>query len=145
MLKKIDHLGIAVRSIEKARIFYEEVLGLACDRIEEVASQKVRVAFFKIGEVSLELLEPTDPESTIAGFLEKHGEGIHHIGYLSEDIRQQLERANQQGCRLIHKTPVPGAGGKEIAFLHPASTGGVLTEICSTPSSSDQVDESRIR
>ncbi len=131
MLKKIDHLGIAVHSIEKARSFYEDVLGLACDRVEEVASQKVRVAFFKIGEVAIELLEPTDPGSPIAGFLKKHGEGIHHVGYLSEDIRRQLERASQKGYRLIHEKPVPGAGGKEIAFLHPAGTNGVLTEICS--------------
>ncbi len=131
MLKKIDHLGIAVHSIEKARVFYEEVLGLICDRVEEVSSQKVRVAFFKIGEVAIELLEPTDPESPIAGFLKKNGEGLHHVGYLSEDIQQQLERAEQKGCRLIHKTPISGAGGKEIAFLHPSSTNGVLTEICS--------------
>ncbi len=130
MLKKIDHLGIAVHSIEKARAFYEDVLGLQCDRIEEVPSQQVRVAFFKVGEVSLELLEPTGPESPVAKFLEKQGEGMHHVGYLTDDIQETLNRAQQKECRLIHKTPVPGAGEKQIAFFHPASTNGVLTEIC---------------
>lgn len=130
MLKKIDHLGIAVHSIEKARIFYEDILGLTCDRIEEVVSQKVRVAFFKIGEVAIELLEPTDSESPVAVFLQKHGEGVHHVGYLSENIREQLKLASQKGYRLIHEKPVPGAGGKEIAFFHPTVTNGVLTEIC---------------
>ena len=131
MVNKIDHLGIAVHSIAQARIFYENVLGLSCERIEEVASQKVRTAFFTIGDTHIELLEPTEPDSPVARFLDKHGEGIHHIGYLSNDIEQELDRARENGIRLINEEPVAGAGGKLIAFLHPKSTHGVLTEICS--------------
>ncbi len=130
MLKKIDHIGLAVHSIDEARKFYENVLGLECERIEEVQSQKVRTAFFTIGETHIELLEPTDPSSPVAKFLEKKGEGIHHIGYLSDDIENQLEQAEKNGCALINPEPVEGAGGKRIAFLHPKSTHGVLTEIC---------------
>ena len=133
MLKKIDHIGIAVRSIAQARTFYEQVLGLECERIEEVASQKVRTAFFTLGETHIELLEPMDDSSPIAGFLEKRGEGIHHIAYLSEDLAAQLAKAKESGCALINEQPVSGAGGKQIAFLHPKSTGGVLTEICANP------------
>jgi len=131
MVEKIDHLGIAVHSIARARIFYEEVLGLSCERVEEVETQMVRTAFFTVGETHIELLEPTGPESPIARFLEKHGEGIHHIGYLSDNIEQELDRARKHGCQLINEKPVAGAGGKRIAFLHPKSTHGVLTEICS--------------
>ncbi len=130
MLKKIDHIGIAVHSIEKARVFYEKVLGLQCERIEEVESQQVRTAFFPIGETHIELLEPTSPDSPIAKFLEKRGEGFHHIGYLDDDIDHVLAVARSKGCRCINDEPVPGAGGKKIAFLHPKSTFGVLTEIC---------------
>ena len=131
MVNKIDHLGIAVHSIAQARIFYENVLGLSCERIEEVASQKVRTAFFTIGDTHIELLEPTEPDSPVARFLDKHGEGIHHIGYLSNDIEHELDRARENGIQLINEEPVAGAGGKLIAFLHPKSTHGVLTEICS--------------
>jgi methylmalonyl-CoA epimerase len=131
MVKKIDHLGIAVHSIARARIFYENVLGLTLDRLEEVESQKVRTAFFTVGETHIELLEPTGPDSPIARFLEKHGEGIHHIGYLSDDLEQELENAAENGCQLINGQPIAGAGGKRVAFLHPKSTHGVLTEICS--------------
>jgi len=130
MLKKIDHIGFAVYSIEKARNFYEDVLGLKCERIEEVLSQKVRTAFFTVGETHIELLEPTDPSSPVGRFLEKNGEGIHHIGYLSDDIEGQLEQAEKNGCTLINSAPVQGAGEKRIAFLHPKSTHYVLTEIC---------------
>ena len=131
MVNKIDHLGIAVHSIAQARIFYENVLGLTCERIEEVESQKVRTAFFSIGDTHIELLEPTDPDSPVAKFLNKNGEGIHHIGYASDTLEQELEKARENGCKLINEEPVPGAGGKRIAFLHPKSTHGVLTEICS--------------
>ncbi len=131
MVNKIDHLGIAVHSIAQARIFYENVLGLSCERMEEVESQKVRTAFFTVGETHIELLEPTGPDSPIARFLKKHGEGIHHIGYLSDNIEQELDKARDNGCQLINEEPVTGAGGKRIAFLHPKSTHGVLTEICS--------------
>jgi methylmalonyl-CoA/ethylmalonyl-CoA epimerase len=130
MIQKIDHLGIAVHSIATARVFYEQVLGLVCEGIEEVPAQKVRTAFFTVGDTHIELLEPTDPDSPVAKFLAKHGEGFHHIGYLSENIEDEMERAREQGCQLINPTPVAGAGGKRIAFLHPRSTFGVLTEIC---------------
>lgn len=131
MVNKIDHLGIAVHSIAQARLFYENVLGLTCERIEEVESQKVRTAFFSVGDTHIELLEPTDPDSPVAKFLNKNGEGIHHIGYASNSLEQELEKARENGCKLINEEPVPGAGGKRIAFLHPKSTHGVLTEICS--------------
>ena len=131
MVNKIDHLGIAVHSISQARMFYENVLGLSCERIEEVESQKVRTAFFTVGGIHIELLEPTDPESPVAKFLSKNGEGVHHVGYLSDNIEQELDRARENGCQLINQEPVAGAGGKRIAFLHPKSTNGVLTEICS--------------
>jgi len=132
MVKKIDHIGIAVQSIEQARIFYEQVLGLHCERIEEVASQKVRTAFFSLGETHIELLEPMDADSPVARFLDKRGEGFHHIAYLCDNVEQQLEQARTAGCALINEQPVPGAGGKKIAFLHPGSTHGVLTELCAT-------------
>lgn len=131
MVNKIDHLGMAVHSIARARIFYEKVLGLSLERMEEVTSQKVRTAFFTVGDTHIELLEPTGPDSPIARFLEKHGEGMHHIGYLCDDIEQELDRARENGCQLINDQPIAGAGGKRIAFLHPKSTHGVLTEICS--------------
>ena len=133
MLKNIDHLGIAVKSIEKARNFYENVLGLRCENIEEVESQKVRTAFFKIGETHIELLEPTADDSPIAKFIESRGEGIHHISYKTDDIDEQLARAAGEGCKLIHEKPIMGAGGKQVAFLHPKSSHGVLTEFCADP------------
>jgi methylmalonyl-CoA epimerase len=130
MIKKIDHLGIAVRSIETARKFYEDVLGLVCEKDEIVESQKVRTAFYKVGDIHIELLEPTSDDSPIAKFLNKNGEGFHHIAYRTDDISGQLENAKENGCRLIHETPIEGAGGKQVAFLHPKSTMGVLTEFC---------------
>jgi methylmalonyl-CoA/ethylmalonyl-CoA epimerase len=134
MLQKIDHLGIAVRSIAEARTFYEEVLGLPCKGEETVESQKVRTAFFEVGEVHIELLEPTSEESPIAKFLEKNGEGIHHVAYRTDDIAGQIKQAREAGCRLIHETPIEGAGNKLVAFLHPKSTHGVLMEFCSKKS-----------
>ena len=130
MLKKIDHIGFAVHSIARARDFYEQALGLTCESIEEVASQKVRTAFFRLGDTHIELLEPTSDDSPIAAFLERRGEGIHHIAYRSDDLEGSLEQVRRQGCRLIHEEPIPGAGGKNIAFLHPKSSFGVLTELC---------------
>ncbi len=130
MIQKIDHIGVAVKSVAEARTFYEKVLGLTCEGVEEVASQKVRTAFFSVGEVHIELLEATAPESPIAKFIEKQGEGIHHIAYATDDIDGQLARARDGGCRLVHETPIAGAGGKRVAFLHPKSTHGVLTEFC---------------
>ncbi len=130
MLHKIDHLGIAVRSLDEAVKFYEQALGVGCEGIEEVASQKVRTAFFAVGETHIELLEPTSEDSPIAKFMAKNGEGIHHVAYYTDDIQGQLNQARQAGCKLINEEPVPGAGGKKVAFLHPKSTHGVLTEFC---------------
>jgi len=131
MLKKIDHLGIAVKSLDEAVRYYENALGLKCEHREEVASQKVRTAFFTVGEVHLELLEPTDPESPIAKFLEKNPSGgVHHIAFGTDNIDQQLKQAAAAGVKLIHQQPFEGAADKLVAFLHPKSTYGVLTEFC---------------
>ena len=130
MITKIDHIGIAVKSIEATMPYYEKILGLKCEGQEEVASQKVKTAFFLAGDVHVELLEPTSPDSPIAQFIEKRGEGIHHIAFASDDLTNQLKQAKDNGCRLINETPVTGAHDKQIAFLHPKSTFGVLTEIC---------------
>ncbi len=129
-LQKIDHLGIAVRSIEETLKFYEGALGLKCEKIEEVPSQKVRTAFLALGEVHIELLEPTAPDSTIAKFIEDRGEGIHHVAFLTDAIDAQLAQAKEAGVRLIHEVPFEGAANKLVAFLHPKSTHGVLTEFC---------------
>lgn len=130
MIKKIDHIGIAVESLEEAIPFYERSLGLECKKIEEIPSQKVKVALFGVGEVHIELLEPTAPDSLIQKYLDKKGGGIHHIAYRSNNIEKDLSRAADTGCRVINETPTEGAEGKRIAFLHPKSTGGVLTELC---------------
>jgi len=131
MITKIDHLGIAVQSLDEAIPYYENVLGLTCEGREEVESQKVRTAFFAAGEVHLELLEPTAEDSPIAKFLEKNPSGgIHHIAFATDDINGQLSQAKDKGARLIHEVPFDGAGGKLVAFLHPKSTFGVLTEFC---------------
>jgi len=130
MISRIDHLGIAVRSLSESVPYYERALGLKCGHIEEVASQKVRTAFFDVGGTHLELLEPTAPDSPIAQFLEKRGEGIHHLAFATDDITGQLGRAKEAGVKLIHEVPFAGAAGKLVAFLHPKSTFGVLTEFC---------------
>jgi methylmalonyl-CoA/ethylmalonyl-CoA epimerase len=130
MIQSIDHLGIAVRSLDEAVPLYEKALGLTCLGREEVASQKVRTAFFDVGGVHLELLEPTSPDGPIAKFLADKGEGIHHIAFRTDDIGAQLKQAAGAGVRLIHEQPFEGAAGKMVAFLHPKSTRGVLTELC---------------
>ncbi len=129
-LSHIEHLGIAVKNLEEAIPYYENVLGLKCYNIEEVADQKVRTAFFKLGDTKIELLEPTSEESTIAKFIENRGEGVHHVAFAVKDIEGALAEAEEKGVRLIDKTPRKGAEGLTIAFLHPKSTGGVLTEFC---------------
>lgn len=136
MLERIDHLGIAVRSLEEAIPCYENALGLKCERTEEVASQKVRTAFFRIGPTHLELLEPTSSDSPIAKFLEKnpHG-GVHHVAFATDNIVDQLAQAKDAGCRLINEKPFEGAAGKLVAFIHPQSTHGVLTEFCAPANS----------
>ncbi len=129
-LKRINHIGIAVRSIDAVLPYYQKALGLVCSRRETVESQQVRVAFLPIGEVTLELLEPTSPESTIAKFIEKNGEGIHHVAFQTDEIAAQLSQASAAGVKLIHEKPFAGAHGMQVAFLHPKSTFGVLTEFC---------------
>jgi len=131
MITHIDHLGIAVRSLDETVDYYERVLGLKCAHREEVTAQKVRTAFFDVGGVHIELLEATSPDSTVAKFLDKNGEGLHHLAFASDDIEAQLAQAAGAGCRLLNEHPVEGAGGKWVAFLHPKSTHGVLTELCS--------------
>ena len=127
----IEHIGIAVKSIEESRKYYEEVLGLECYKIEEVADQKVKTAFFMIGQTKIELLEPTDPESAVAKFLEKRGPGIHHIAYAVDNIDEALQDAEAKGVQLIDKKGRKGADNMNIGFLHPKFTEGVLTEFCS--------------
>jgi len=132
MIKQIDHLGIAVRSLDETVPVYEKALGLRCEHREEVPAQKVRTAFFDVGGVHLELLEPTSPESPIAKFLADRGEGIHHIAFRTDQITDQLAQAAGAGVRLIHEKPFEGAAGKLVAFLHPKSTHGVLIEFCAS-------------
>ena len=130
----IEHLGIAVKSIEAALPYYEEVLGLKCYAIEEVADQRVKTAFLKVGQTKIELLESTDPEGPVGKFIEKKGEGIHHLAFAVEDgVADALKEAEAKGIQLIDKTPRKGAEGLNIAFLHPKSTIGVLTELCEHP------------
>jgi len=130
MITQINHLGIAVRSLEERIPFYRDVLGLPFLGQEEVADQKVRVAMFKVGEVKIELLEPTDPQSPIAKFLETKGEGIHHLAFQSDDIEAQLNDLKGKNIRLIDEQPRIGAHQTKIAFIHPKSSGKVLLEIC---------------
>jgi methylmalonyl-CoA/ethylmalonyl-CoA epimerase len=137
----IEHIGIAVANLGNAISFYEKVLGLTCYNIEEVADQKVKTAFFMIGETKLELLESTDPEGPVGKFIEKRGEGVHHIAFSVEKIEEQLEHAEKMGVKLIDRSPRKGAEGLDIAFLHPKSTSGVLIELCENkkvPSSKNQ-------
>ena len=133
-LTHIEHIGIAVKSLETAIPFYEEMLGLKCYSVEEVADQKVKTAFFKIGQTKIELLESTDPEGAIGKFIENKGEGIHHIAFSTEDgVQKSLDELAEKGIRLIDKAPRNGAEGLRIGFLHPKSTLGVLTELCENP------------
>ena len=129
-LSQIEHIGIAVKSLDASIPFYEEVLGLSCYTIEEVNDQKVKTAFFRIGETKLELLEATSPDSPIAKFIEKRGEGIHHIAFAVDDINKSLQDVENKGVRLIDKASRKGAEGLDIGFLHPTSTCGVLMEFC---------------
>lgn len=130
MITQIDHIGIAVRALDDVVPVYERALGLTCEHREEVPAQKVRTAFFDVGGVHLELLEPTSPDSPIARFLSERGEGIHHVAFRTDRIDDQLAQASAAGIRLIHDRPFDGAANKLVAFLHPKSTHGVLTELC---------------
>ena len=129
-LTHIEHLGIAVKSIEECLPYYEGVLGLKCYNIEEVADQKVKTAFFKVGQTKIELLEPTSEDSTIAKFIANKGEGIHHIAFATDSVTEALADAAEKGIRLIDTAPRGGAEGLQIGFLHPKSTNRVLTELC---------------
>jgi methylmalonyl-CoA/ethylmalonyl-CoA epimerase len=130
MLKKISHIGIAVTSIDEAAPFYRDVLGMQFEGTEVVAEQKVRVAFFVVGESRIELLEPTSADSPVAKFLDRNGPGVHHVAYEVADLPQRLAGLKAEGVRLIDETPRQGAHGTHIAFLHPKASGGVLTELC---------------
>ena len=135
MIEKIDHLGIAVKSLDEWIPYYRDVLGLEFGGIEEVAEQKVRVAFFKIGESKIELLEATSEDSPIAKFIEKRGGGIHHVSVKTDDIKETLSRHKEKGYHLIDDEPRTGAHNMQIAFIHPKSTGGVLVEVSQKPDS----------
>lgn len=132
-LSHIEHIGIAVKSLDKAIPYYENILGLKCYSIEEVKDQKVKTAFFRIGQTKLELLESTDPEGPVGKFIEKKGEGVHHIAFATNGLEDALKNVEEKGVRLIDKVPRKGAEGLNIGFLHPKSTFGVLTEFCEQP------------
>ncbi len=127
----IEHIGIAVNSLEEAIPYYEKVLGLKCYAVEEVADQKVKTAFFKVGDTKIELLESTDPQGPIGKFIEKKGQGIHHLAFAVDNVNEALTQASENGIQLIDQTARKGAEGLNIGFLHPKSTLGVLTEFCS--------------
>ncbi|MBC7874508.1 MAG: methylmalonyl-CoA epimerase [Ferruginibacter sp.] len=129
-LNYIEHIGIAVKNLDEAIKYYQEVLGLKCYLVEEVTDQHVKTAFFKIGQTKIELLETTSPDGPIGKFIEKKGEGIHHIAFSVSNLERQLIDAESRGLQLIDKKPRKGAEGLDIAFVHPKSTFGVLTELC---------------
>lgn len=129
-VQSLNHIGIAVRSIDEQKPFYEGVLGLEFEGLEDVRSQKVRVGFFRARDVRIELLEPTEPDSPIAKFLEKRGEGLHHVAYTVDDIRSRIAELKESGLRMIDDEPRPGSHHMQIAFIHPKSSHGVLTELC---------------
>jgi len=131
--KKIEHIGIAVKNLEESIKYYEKIFGLKCYSVEEIKDQKVRTAFFNVGETKIELLQSTEPDGPIAKFIEKKGEGIHHIAFAVNNIEASLIELSNKGIQLIDKQPRQGAEYLEIAFLHPKSTFGVLTELCKNP------------
>lgn len=129
-MEKVDHIGIAVKSIDAVKDYYIHTLGLQLQAIEEVESQRVRVAFLDAGNVKIELLEPLNDESPVAKFIEKRGEGVHHIAFGVSDIRTRMKQLDEKGVQLLQDEPKLGAGGAEVAFLHPKSSFGVLYELC---------------
>ena len=133
-LTHIEHIGIAVKNLDEAIKFYEGVFGLKCYAVEEVADQKVKTAFLQIGQTKVELLESIDPEGPIGKFIEKRGEGIHHIAFAIKGLQSSLDELKSKGIKLIDKKPHQGAEGMNIAFIHPKETYGVLTELCEKPS-----------
>jgi methylmalonyl-CoA/ethylmalonyl-CoA epimerase len=130
MIKGIDHVGIAVKSIDEAKKFWVDTLGLTLSHIEEVPEQKVRVAILKAGETTIELLEPTSPDSPIHRFIERRGEGLHHLTLETDNLAERLQKLKRTNVALIDEQPRVGAGGAKIAFLHPKSAHGVLVELC---------------
>ena len=132
-VKSLNHIGIAVKSLDDQKSFYGETLGAEFEGVEDVPSQKVKVAFYKLNDVRLELLEPTDPESPIAKFIDKRGEGLHHMAFTVDDLQARIDELKAEGLRMIDETPRPGAHHMQIAFIHPKSSGGVLTELCQPP------------
>ena len=130
MLNKIEHIGIAVKSLDESNIMYEKLLGVPHYKIEEVASEGVKTSFFKTGESKIELLEATDENSAIHKFIEKRGQGIHHIAFDVDDIEQEVERLKDEGFIVLNAQPKKGADNKLVVFLHPRSSNGVLVELC---------------
>ena len=132
-ISHIEHIGIAVADLDEAIPFYEDTLGLKCYAVEEVKDQKVKTAFFKVGQTKIELLQSTDPEGPVGKFVEKKGQGVHHIAFAVDGLAESLPELEEKGVKLIDKTPRKGAEGLNIGFLHPKSTFGVLTELCEDP------------
>jgi methylmalonyl-CoA/ethylmalonyl-CoA epimerase len=130
----VEHIGIAVKNLQESIQLYEIILGTSCYGMEEISDQKVRTVFFKIGQTKIELLESTDPEGPVGKFIEKKGEGVHHIAFAVQDLTETLKEVEKKEIRLIDRQPRLGAEGLHIAFLHPKSTGGVLIELCENPS-----------
>lgn len=131
-ISHIEHIGIAVNNLKEAILFYENIFGLKCYKIEEVKDQKVKTAFFRVGQTKIELLEPISPEGPVGRFIAKNGQGLHHIAFAVDNADESLEELEGKGVRLIDKQSVKGAEKLNMGFLHPKSTLGVLTEICST-------------
>ncbi len=129
-MKQVEHVGIAVKSLDVAIPLYEKLLNTSCYKTEEVASEKVKTAFFRQGETKIELLESSDPEGVIARFIEKKGEGLHHIAFAVTDIEAEMARLKNEGFQLLNETPKKGADNKLVCFLHPKGTTGVLVELC---------------
>ncbi len=130
MIRKIEHIGIAVKDLDTSVKLYEKLLGTACYKTEQVASEQVQTAFFQVGESKIELLQATDQSSAIAKFLEKNREGFHHIAFDTDNVEAEITRLQEDGFELIHLSPKDGADNKRIAFLHPKSTGSLLVELC---------------
>ena len=130
-MNKLEHIGIAVSNLEESNRLFERLLGVAHYKIEEVVSEGVRTSFFKVGDLKIELLEATKPDSPIAKFIEKKGEGIHHLAFATSNIEQEIKNIKEEGFQMINETPKDGADNKRIAFLHPKTTNSVLIELCS--------------
>jgi len=133
MLKKINHIAIAVNNIEEAAKFYQEVMGLTLIGVEVVTAQKTRVGFFKIGESNIELVQPAEPDSPLTKFLETKGQGIHHLCFEVDDVEAEVKAFLEKGATMIDQKPRPGAHGTKVAFVHPKSSNGVLIELCELP------------